>query len=88
LSYLVLGDIYPNDDTGIIEQIAMTTKATVNNIADLSKRRPLKDYTTHKIASRIVLRGRPIDQKRWMFVLKGVYIEAVEVVDAIVSSCV
>ena len=89
LDYLPLGnnlgfvDIYTDNETSIIEKIAMTTESSVYHTSNLGEGGPLQDHSTNKIFLRCIVRECAIDENRGIHVGQGIHIDCVKVIYAI-----
>lgn len=60
--YLLLVDINPNNQTSVIEEIAVTPKSAIHNTADPCQGGSLQNGTANKVLRGGVVAGRSIDK--------------------------
>ncbi len=84
--YLLLIDINPDNQTSVVEEIAVTPESAVHDIANLCQGGSLQNGTPDKVLRRGVVAGRSVDKDGVArHVLQSVYVDAVEVIDTVVG---
>ena len=82
-------NINSHDNASVIEQVAVAAKCTIDIVANLNQRRSLQDDTANKVLGRGVVADRAIDEDREARdIFQGIDVDAVEVVYAVVGSCI
>jgi hypothetical protein len=76
-------DVNSNDYSGVIEEIAMASKGSINDGPDLNDRWSLQNDSSNKVFRWIIIGNRAVNENRRIDIGQCVDVDSMEVVDTI-----